>query len=525
MTNFKILICEDNSSDKLNIELHIKSVIRELVDFGLSYESVDFESIFQELENDYDLIILDLYDEKSSSDKGSQVLMHNAEKNKIPTIIYTSVGDNLEFDLNSKKSEYPFLLGKFTKMSNSGEEIKRFLKGYIISSNGHKFYHVYNKNDKKLNFAIKHLGDAQFNFILYSFKSQNEIKDDIIVYPMTLGWSGAVLFKLKINNDFHILKLSKDIEGLKKELENSKRLYSNFPSQLINPIFPLEYYSFDNSVFGFSIKSIEESTPLLSFIISKNTKPENIKKILNELYLSTNSLKNHYSLKKNNNNGDWTSIYDKINEGKIEWIIDSYKNLKIIVDKFYPTINIENFRSLCIYDHYINLNNKKLLDDSFKKDFVLSHGDFHANNILIQGERPFIIDTGAMRYQHWALDIARLIVSLYILGFDKDKFEYFDLNRIEYNIKIGENIIDLIHLEINDSEENSNISIAINWIIDNIQNIYETQFSLFEFQLALMKEFLQVSYRIETVPPNKRALALILAEKCLIKANLNVSIS
>ena len=187
------------------------------------------------------------------------------------------------------------------------------------------------------------------------------------------------------------------------------------------------------------------------------------------------------------------------------------------------TNNIDVFRKICIDYDFENLNPTKNLSDRYKKELVLSHGDFHAKNILVQSEiRPIIIDTGGLGYQYWVLDIARLLVNLFINGLDKDSINYFDLNRIEYQLILSEKIINIQPIEIIEGDKNFNIISSINWLLSNIEEIYCNYFDLYEFQLGLLKEFLQISYRVDTVPPNKRALALVAAHMCLIKANDNI---
>jgi hypothetical protein len=80
----------------------------------------------------------------------------------------------------------------------------------------------------------------------------------------------------------------------------------------------------------------------------------------------------------------------------------------------------------------------------------------------------------------------------------------------------------LIKLEKLDLDaRNANIICSLNWLTEHAQNIYVSYFTLWEFQLGLMKEFLQMSYRTGTVPHSKRALALELAYQCMLEAEKN----
>ncbi len=522
--DFNILYCEDNKTERKNIKLSLKTELSSLKNVNVNIKTEDFEKSFQEIENCYDLLILDLHDNRSSKpnkNSGIDILHQNELQLKIPTVVYSSKNNDVQFFEDDNKKKYSSFIKLIPKKFNSYNNLIEFVKGIIINKiPTEEYYQLYNENDVSLRLNIERIGHKHFNFILYSiFEQSNSV---ITVEPMPSGWSGAVLFKLLIETDSFVLKLSKDIEALKNEHQKSIEFYGSFPDQLTISIKKDDYYSFDESVVGFLIKNIENSTTLLSYIL-KHEDVLGIKKVLNEIYTSDNSLSNHYKKRiDKNNKKDWSAIFEKINNGKIKWVKQNYNDLKPIITIFYKEISVNNFERICIDNKYEKLNKNELLDETFKKHLVLSHGDFHANNILVQGERPFIIDTGALGYQHWALDISRLITSIFILGLDRDTVNYYDLNRIPYYIETGKKIISKEPIIIKEDDENKNALIAINWLLENIEEIYKTQFSLFEFQLGLMKEFLQVSYRNETIPPNKRALALILADVCLNKANKNV---
>jgi thiamine kinase-like enzyme len=523
--NFKILYCDDNQRERENLELLIEKKLSSLNGIDVEIKCEDFDNSFREIKSKYDLLVLDLHDDNSSKpqkDTGVDVLIQNESQLKIQTIVYSSKNNEVQFFEEENIKKYSSFLKLIPKKHNSYDNLIEFVKGIIINKiPTETYYHLYNENDVSLRLSVERIGSEHFNYILYLiFEKYNSI---ITVKPMPSGWSGAVLFELLINNNNYVLKLSKDIQSLKSEHQNSIDLYNLFPDQLTTTIKQDECFSFDKSVFGFLIKKIDNSMPLLNYIINqKNELP--INEVLNEIYISDKSLSNHYKIRIDiNKKMDWSSIFEKINLGKVEWVKKSYEELKPIILNFYKEIDLDDLERISIAYRYKNIDINKSLDKKLKKDLVLSHGDFHANNILIQGKRPFIIDTGALGYQHWALDITRLIVSVFILGLDKDKFDFYDLERIEYYKNIGENIICLTPTNIKNGDDNYNALVAINWIIKNVKNIFDRQqYTLFEFQLALMKEFIQVSYRKETVPPNKRALALILADISLEKANENV---
>lgn len=522
--NFKILYCEDDQRERETILLILTSQLKGLTGIEIEIKCEDFEKSFVEIKSNYNLLIVDLHDNnttKQNKDLGVDILTQNESQLKIPSIVYSSKNNEVQFFEDENKKKYSSFLKLIAKKHNSYDNLVEYVKGRIINTIPiENYYKLYNENDVLLRINIERIGLEQFNNILYLLFEKH--KNIITVKPMPSGWSGAVLFELLINNNNYVLKLSKDIETLKSEHQKSIGLYDLFPDQLRTTIYSNEYLSFDKSVYGIVIKKIENSIPLLNYILNQQDESL-ITEILKEIYISENSLSNHYKTRiDSNTKEDWTSIFEKINQGKIEWVKSSYYELEPIIIEHYKKINLDGFENICIDKKHNKLHINKLLSEELKNNLVLSHGDLHANNILIQGKRTFIIDTGALGYQHWALDITRLIVSVFVLGFDKENIKYYDLERIDYYKQIGESIITLTPTKVNKGEENYNAIISVNWMINNVENIFGPQFKLFEYQLALMKEFLQVSYRKETVPPNKRALALILADICLEKANENV---
>lgn len=524
MNKFKILVCEDSKNDQRNIALYILKVGRsfdEKTGIEIEKKIVDFSGISDELLLDYNLLILDLSDDEHGN-IGYDVLFQNDLHNKIPVLIYTATGDSIGFELEKRRLEYPFLLQKLPKIAGDGTNLIEFLEGFIITSSPHVFYSLYNSDDQYLKLAIQAIGHNNLRYILYKI-FENHGKREITIYPMPSGWSGAILFKLEMENDTFVLKVSRDINSLKFEHKNGMDLFSKFPSHFTISFEEHEYYSFDKSVIGILIKNVPNPTTLHEYILKPETTEDDISNKFEQLFLQPDALCDHYMSQTNKVKKNWTAIFENISDVKIQWVKDSVEELAPIFKRYGEDVNHNDFRRICIQNEYKSLDPSIQTDDNYQKELVLSHGDFHSRNILIQsGLRPIIIDTGALGYKHWAIDPVRLIVSLFVLGLDQSRIQYFEIDRLDYYINFGEKVISKEPFEITDGDENNNILFSINWLLINLEKIYPTQFSLFEFQLGLLKEFLQVSYRLETVPPNKRALALILAKKCLDHANENV---
>ncbi len=521
MRKFKILVCEDKITDQEDIQLYLDEVSQDLseISYGIDVKMTNFQEVIPELSSNFDLLVLDFYDANTSDQKaGIRVLNHN--KNSIKTIIYSSTTRTNKINISDLKKRYSYLLDELTKYDN-GDNLKQWIKNHIYTNFiEDKFYSLYNENDQILVNSIITIGESNLNSIIHLIRKKFNY-DHVILHRMTSGLSGAILFKLEVNGKYSILKISKEIEKLKQEHENAIKLYHEFPSRLINHIDPEYYYSSGNNALGILLKEVDNSQTFFDFICNDSTNKEiEIQKFLCNLFLDDQGLKNHYE----KNKGvlrDWTSIFDKMNESKMILIEKSYNELSQIVIKYYKKIDIEDFNRLTVSHSYSKLNKNKLLDKKYNKGGILSHGDFHAKNILVQSNiHPILIDTGSINYQHWCLDLCRLVVNTYIFGFDINSIDYFELESIKSNMQIVEKLIRKEQIDTNGS--NDNLIFSMNWIINNIDKIFDEQFELFEYQLGLMKEFLQLSFRFDTVPPNKRALALIAAHKCMISASESV---
>jgi thiamine kinase-like enzyme len=519
MNKIKILVCEDILANQQDIQLYLDELNIELANIDIVTVIKDFDSVIEELRHDYQLLILDFFD--GDELKGDRILNHN-KINKIPTIIYTSKSESEQVDYDKLRIEYSPFLRKYLPRLRTGENLKSFIRSFL-SSEGliKKDYILYNQNDLFLVNSIISIGENHFNEILSTIIADNSLNGQVTIHRMTSGLSGAILFKIENNNKFSILKISKEIDKLKKEHENSTKLYQEFPSRLTNYINPKEYYSFDKTVLGILLKDVNNSITFFDFLFESTTTNEEIENYLNNLFLSNQSLQTHYSSNKGVIN-DWSYIFHKIDSLKFTLIDISLKELYPIIVKYDSNIELVNIRNLVLNNSYGNLDKSKLLETPFQKALVLCHGDLHSKNILVQNSKlPVIIDTGSIDYEYWCMDFCRLIVNLFIIGHDHNTIDYFDIEKIQSNIIVAEKIINQEPISLDG--KNDKIITAINWLTNNCKDIYKDFFSTFEFQLGLMKEFLQASYRVDTVPPNKRTIALISANNCMMAANKSVN--
>ncbi|HBL77398.1 MAG: hypothetical protein A2W90_21485 [Bacteroidetes bacterium GWF2_42_66] len=505
----KVLICEDEPEHLTDIKLY-------LAEFAKSNEikivcfDVNFTNYHSELHKEYDLLILDFFDK--SKEKGETVLSHNESNKRIKTLIYSA--KIVDYDSLSKK--YSCLVGHKPKLQ-TGDNLKEFLLSFLFREDLiRKNYNLHNNDDIFLLADIRSIGEKYLNELIHKISIKEQASDTYIIKRMTSGLSGAFVLKLLLGNTVEVLKISKEVTKLKLEHSNANRKYQLFPSRLIIPIKDEEFESNDKKVYAILIKEVNDAITLFDFIKSnKNTSL--IENVLNDLFIGTYSLQEHY-LKNKDSKCNWDLIFIKIDKYKFILIERAFEELKSLMSSSI-NFNITEIKNLVVDKHYLLMDIAKTTDKLIKES-VLCHGDFHSKNILVQGSHPVIIDTGSIDYLHWSSDLCRLIVDLFISGFDINTKEFYDINQIEPSIEIVKLIINQTNIPLDN--KNDNFIFAINWLMKNCSSIYAGYYTVFEYQLGLMKEFLQISYRVATVPPNKRAIALIAAYLCMKQANESI---
>lgn len=513
MNDLKILFCEDAGIDITLVDAYIKNIKSKFTEINIDLKTTDFDQVFSKLNDPYALLILDMY--KGNERVGEKVLDFIVNQNIVlPVIIYTTGSKDVNLtNYNDIIKKYGFVSNVIIK-GDKGEDLRIAIERIIFQKDRIIYFQPYDEDDIFLQAEIIAIGKNSVNEILYKIKSDIAFKDTFILERMSSGFSGAAVFKLKHDNKSSILKISREIETLKKELENANRLYMQFPSRFRINIGSKEYSN--DKVVAFLIEEVECGLPLFKWLTENHDK-DGIDTFFQDLFLK-NGLKEHYSKRKDTKKEKFVHIFKKFDEIRYSLIQKAIKELGPIIDHF-PDLqfNESDIKNLILYGSYRNLDKNKLLEDKFKKELVLCHGDFHSNNIMVQEKRPVIIDTGGIRFDYWCMDLCRLIVNLFIAGVDKNTYDFYDLRKIKNNFEIA---CQIINQEIIASDkENKGYIHAINWLTQNVEEIYGDLYSKWEFQLGLMKEFLQASYRTNYIPPSKRVLALLSANKCMISAN------
>jgi len=523
MTKFAIAHWDDSKT----IIYRLQAVCNDLDEkYGeIHYSEVDYKSILSDADKilgDYNLLILDLLDESDSKKMpGFDILeILKNKKIKIPTIVYTTAKreEGSDIDLNKYEDKYAGVV--FIKKSEDADtsrikkEIEKIIKECLQDQ-----FEIDSEYLNEFSQQLRFFGRDKLNQILFEVKRHFHIPRDekLKLSKLKSGFSGAILFKFTLENTGYVLKISNEVELLESEYERAKSFYHMFPTKLFNWLDGQKFYTPSRQTVAIVIKLVPDSTTLFDFIIHADSK-ERVENVLDSFFFKT-GMKKHYKSQRQESES-WTTIFDKFRTGRFLTIVEVNKELKSLVKDF----DIEIVENLIINADYGKLNSKTL---SKKGGVTLNHLDLHSKNILIEdNETPILIDTGGLGYGYWCLDISRLIIDLFINGFGYSKEvgytkNFFAVHLIDDYLSLGKKIICLKRIEYD--TENDRLIDSINWLTSNVKSIHEDDFTLWEFQLGLMKELLQVSYRTGSVPHSKRALALDLASFCMIEAEKNAS--
>jgi hypothetical protein len=518
MTNIKVFHFDDNSRARTNVDTYITAINEDYQDQSISlriqlelFENADLLINKLKQKDIPEIIILDMYE--NTINVGNTVLNTIKElKLDIPTIIYTQGSkEDYPIDYSRLSSENPFIFGEEItkgKIDKLKDRIKEIIENkYLPNEN----LYTIDGDDMSLKAQIQLIGEQYLNKILRKVKEHLNYNQKFNLERISPGFSGAVVFKLKHENKTHILKISNNIGKLRNEYEKRKN-YTNFPSIFrinIEKDFGIQ------SFYAILIENVHTSQSLFEWLKSIDNQI-NIENYFEKLYSNVNGLTHFYTNNKDPNEMvKFTQIFEIFTKS-YAFVAASIKELKPLIDKYSTDFNESNIKNLILNGIYDKIDKGNLTGDKHR---LLCHGDFHSNNIMIQGNDPIIIDTGGIKYDYWCMDICRLIVHLFIVGFDQEKFKYFDISKIPDNLGVAKKIITLDRLSFDDI--NNGYICAINWLINNVEKIYDSLYCKWEFQLGLCKEFLQMSYRVNSIPPNKRAIALLAAYKCISEANIS----
>lgn len=479
---------------------------------------------------DYDLIIVDMVEQKTDEQHGFKILDYLlANEKTTPVWIYTGAIKTVPRETIIEK--YPFVEQYINKTPTSASTVKQVFREFI-ETKGYltEVFDLYDPDDVYLNADIASIGKLEFNTLLVRSKELLKLTspEKLKIHGINSGLSGALIYRVEylensINKKYFLIKISRNKESITDE-SNKIALYENLPARLRLKYNKKQATDLNTENLAAMIIEYAEDTQTLFSFLKTSANPDAVVAVLKTLFFES-SLAQFYQNNKSIETGKYTSILEKINETRQSYILKTIKELTPILDKVNQKNPNRFDRDLLqgiIFDKSYQKIRKETQNQ--QKNLILCHGDFHTKNILVSSENnPSIIDTGGITYGYWPSDVARLLVSIFIDGLGSDTYEYYSLDSIESDYIYGCNLINAENITLNAGDTiNMGYITAINWLGKHTEHIYEGMYEKWEFQIALAVEFLQASYKSIYLPPGKRVLALLCACEAIRKANENI---
>ncbi|MFA6598954.1 MAG: phosphotransferase [Ignavibacteriaceae bacterium] len=525
MKKFKIIHWDDDRLLEGFMAGTIKSI---LIEFECEIDKSEFcvshlDFITKIKAEKFDLIILDIENEPTKTDIGFELLNEiiTLYKNSIPLLIFSRFPRVLE-KIEEFRREYKLNIEFINKGQRSEptyhQRVKEKLKSLL--NLGLSDIILVPFNDFNTKSAIEILGLHNLQSIISNYLSYKPFikKDDVNIKAIAPGYSGAFVLEMIFGSISKLLKISHDKSAILKEYENLN-LYSTLLPSTIKTDYernePTQYSA--EGWYPIIYEFVSYSSTLFMFISDYQDK-QKIEGVLNNLFSNERLLK-LYSQKQKCTIPINENVLEDIDSVRASYIMNSINILEPILQKYPAYFDQDIIDSITEHHSYKSISKVKIVNPNSVQ--ILSHGDLHSDNILVDSLGfPIVIDPGSISYKHWSYDINRLLVDLFIKGFGYNTILYFDIESIENDFSISKKIIDRKKINLDTTNQSNNgFIIAINWITQNVSRLYEENFSEWEFQLGLGLEFLKASYKSISLPPNKRVLALLAACEAIRKAN------
>lgn len=519
---YKIIHWDDDEIMKSFVDGTVRTILE---DFNCVVEKSEFcdlpKSYIELVKSEkYDFIILDISDE--SNDIGFELLNETISiyKNKIPFLIFSRHPRVLE-KIEEFKKENDLNIIFLDKGKRGDPRYHQIVKEKLKLLLNLTFSNIKltTENDFQTQSAVNTVGFQNLQTIISEYLNYKNLikRDNVNLRSIAPGYSGAYVLELQFESVSKLLKISHDKSAILEEYKNLEYFSTFLPSPLkvdyerINPN-DLSCEGWYSIIYEFA----SYSTTLFNFLL-KNQDEEKINKILSNLFSDGKLFKLY--CQEEISDSITENILGDLNSTRAMYIKNSIKVLSPILHKYSKLFDNDVIDSIIEKHFYKNISKEKIGKPSSTK--ILSHGDLHSNNILINSEEfPIIIDPGNINYKHWSFDISRLLVDIFIRGFEFNSLQYFDIKSIKKDFLISDRIMLRNPIKLDtENLSNNGFVIAINWITRNIEKLFGKYFSEWEFQLGLGVEFLRTSYKSQSLPPNKRVVALLAACEAIRKAN------
>jgi Phosphotransferase enzyme family len=500
----------------LDLDLGIDFKIEPIDDFDKAKEMIREESTY------WHILISDIIEQEKKEASGLHLIESARTKNPRMAIIGLSIAAEYREKAKRKGADDFILKSDLTDeigMQQLGARLSGILKEkyqelFVLRSTLH-----YDDDNFALSAIIETIGDENVKDLAQQF-SKRKI-DAINVFYVSPGLSGAYVLHLKcsltqidakekkiINV---LLKASKDKLQLAKEVEQYE-----FAKHLSHDIFvPIREKKIAScrAWHAIAYDFREQSLTFLDWILQKDRlQAKDIKRTLDMLFLSPGLQDDYKDMKEMLDVRPNVALYSKLmTKWRRAFMIYALKEFVPIIKKNeslegFDEKQVETFiRSARI----LELDENTIPKGTFECRRV--HGDLHSRNVLVDRHgSPKLIDPANIDECHWAADLARLMVDLFISGYDSGVESYLWNNLVNWK----DTCVSIINFDLGVPRKinsyNSRILAAIGTLIGYLPRIFNGiwQDRIWEFQLALAIEFLRASYRQEVSVP-KRVLGLV----------------
>lgn len=518
--SIKVMHFDDEGFDQLLCPNILFNLCRDLlIKFDGQVKGSIKEAIDSLQSNEFDLIILDLLDQEDKPLGYAILDFLHARHSNTPVIIYTQASPRDRDYRSEVETKYSHIF-EFVNKNVNIDDIRNAFIRFLRENNYIPEIYEADKHDYSLQADLSMMDRKEVNNVLINIREIKKLSSisKMKISRITSGFSGAALFRVDpIDGESFLLKVSKDEKIIKKESDNVK-IYEQFPRSLRLSYDAHSYNVIStNNLFALIIEFAKDTKTFFDYIFAVDSAQE----ALNNLFYK-DGLVDHY---KNHRVGQeiyMSSCLSQLDERRQTFIFKSINDLKSILrdfEMFDEELIITITRDQC----YKNLRHDNTPSDKYKKPLLLCHGDLHSKNILLsQNDKPTLIDTGGISYMNWSMDLARLIVDLFIGGMDFNSINYFELKSINSWLEQLDYLINLEEIQLLDVDKaNERLINVINWLTKNVDSIYGDLFEKWEFQVGMAVEFFKASYKSISLPPGKRVLGLLAGCECVRQANEN----
>jgi len=377
------------------------------------------------------------------------------------------------------------------------------------------------------------IGKAHLGELISPFLQAHE-KECTIDY-VTPGLSGAMVLRVTTDHSRSILlKVSSNEDALRRELEQFPKVGEVLRVNFI-PYIDNHTQTVDHRWFALAAHFGQDAITMTERIESA-VQPDDVERLMTDVFI--NGLKPAYSQTEAVAQPD--NVFDALvpapayRVGRIHLALEK---LGFLAWKY--TRDSESPFDPKILTNFLNAEERKIggIEKVLRQAaYCINHGDLHGRNILVarSGSWNRLIDPSECGTHHWAADLARFCVDLFVHSWDNIthhgatdpnatnayEWQHFGEWRALTDAFVSGRSLDSV-LPPPAEPPNLGVYTALEWCRTHLHDIHADRIDTsnppgWEFQLALAAEFMRAGYRIH-VPTPKNVLGLVAAHDALLR--------